>query len=43
MTAEPLFSASAEIQVPITLDLGGLSDKLDDIANQLDVDINLEN
>jgi len=42
MSAELLFSASAEIQVPAALDIGDLSDKLDDIANQLDVDISLE-
>lgn len=43
MSAEPLFSALAEIQAPISLDLTQLSDKLDGIADQLDVDINLEN
>ncbi len=43
MSAEPLFSASAEIQVPETLDIGELDEKLEAIANQLDVDINLEN
>ena len=43
MTADPLFQASASIQVPATVDLEDLSDKLDDIANQLSVDINLEN
>lgn len=43
MTADPLFKASAQIQIPTTLDINELSDKLDDIANQLDVDINLEN
>ncbi len=42
MSAEPLFSASAEIQIPTTLGIAELSDKLDDIANQLDVDISLE-
>ncbi|WP_339339194.1 ACT domain-containing protein [uncultured Oceanicoccus sp.] len=43
MTAESLFAASAEIQAPITLDLAQLTDRLDEIANQLDVDIRLEN
>ena len=43
MTADPLFKASAQIQIPRTLDINELSDKLDDIANQLDVDITLEN
>ncbi|ARN75904.1 glycine cleavage system protein R [Oceanicoccus sagamiensis] len=42
MSAEPLFSASAEIQVPTSLDINALNDRLDDIANELDVDINLE-
>lgn len=42
MTAEPLFEAKAEIQVPVELDINELSEKLDDIANQLDVDITLE-
>ena len=43
MTAESLFAASAEIQAPISLDLAQLTDRLDEIANQLDVDIRLEN
>lgn len=42
MSADPLFQASAAIQVPGTLDLGELQDKLDSIANDLSVDINLE-
>lgn len=42
MTAEPLFEASAEIHVPPELDLHTLNDKLDTIANELSVDINLE-
>ena len=43
MSAEALFSASAVIEVPLALNLGELSDKLDTVANQLDVDISLEN
>lgn len=42
MTAELLFEATTEIQVPVTLDLNELTEKLDDIANDLDIDINLE-
>ena len=42
MTAEPLFEASATIQIPVALDINTLSDKLDAIANELSVDINLE-
>jgi glycine cleavage system regulatory protein len=42
MTAEPLFEAYAEIQVPTNLNLNELSDRLDEIANELDVDIKLE-
>jgi len=42
MTAEPLFEATADIQVPSTLNLNELNDKLDEIANELDVDIRLE-
>ena len=42
MTAEPLFEATAQIQVPINLDLGELSDSLDEIANELAVDITLD-
>ncbi|WP_101759382.1 glycine cleavage system protein R [Oceanicoccus sp. KOV_DT_Chl] len=42
MTAEPLFEANASIQVPITLNISQLSDKLEEIANQLSVDITLE-
>ena len=43
MTAEALFEAIADIQVPQNLDLNSLNDKLDDIANELDLDIKLEN
>jgi glycine cleavage system regulatory protein len=42
MTADPLFEAIADIQVPVNLDINKLSDDLDEIANELDVDINLE-
>lgn len=42
MTAELLFEAAIEIQVPSTLNIGTLQDRLDDIANELSVDINLE-
>lgn len=42
MTADPLFEATAEIQVPASLDLVELTEKLDEIANDLDIDINLE-
>jgi glycine cleavage system regulatory protein len=43
MTAESLFKASAQIQIPSSLNMDDLGDRLDDIANQLDVDIILEN
>lgn len=42
MTAEPLFEATAEIQVPSALSINTLQDKLDEIANELSVDINLD-
>jgi glycine cleavage system regulatory protein len=42
MTAEPLFEAIAEIQVPKSLDLSELNEKLDEIAEALTVDIDLE-
>lgn len=42
MTADPLFEASAAIQIPATVDISDLSDRLDEIANQLDVDISLD-
>lgn len=42
MTAEPLFEANAEIEVPSHINMAELSDKLEDIANTLTVDINLE-
>lgn len=42
MTADPLFEATASIQVPASVDINDLSDMLDDIGNQLDVDISLE-
>ena len=42
MTAESLFTARALIQVPVALDLSQLSDELDNIAEELDVDIKLE-
>lgn len=42
MTAESLFEATANIQVPAQQDLDELGDKLDEIANDLAIDINLE-
>ena len=42
MTAEPLFEATADIEVPHTLDLRELNQQLDDIADALTVDITLE-
>jgi glycine cleavage system regulatory protein len=42
MTAEPLFEAIAEIQVPADLDMHSLHERLEEIANDLSVDINLE-
>jgi len=42
MTADPLFEATALIQIPQSVNLADLSDRLDDIGNQLDVDISLE-
>lgn len=42
MTADPLFEATADIQVPLSLDLDELSDRLEEISNDLGVDINLE-
>lgn len=42
MTAETLFEAHASIQVPASLDLEELTDKLEEIANDLTVEINLD-
>jgi glycine cleavage system regulatory protein len=42
MTAEPLFEAIAEIQVPKSLDISELNARLDEIADALTVDIDLE-
>lgn len=42
MTAEPLFEALAEIEVPRSLDLAELNAQLDAIADALTVDIALE-
>jgi glycine cleavage system regulatory protein len=42
MTAEPLFEAVADIQVPKALDLSELNARLDEIADALTVDIDLE-
>lgn len=42
MTAEALFEASAEIEVPKTLNIDELNRQLDEIADQLTVDIDLE-
>lgn len=42
MTGEPLFEATAEIQVPRSLDVHELEDALEAIANELAVDIQLD-
>ena len=42
MTAEPLFEATAAIEVPLTLDLRELNQQLDEIADTLTIDITLE-
>lgn len=42
MTAESLFEAYASIEVPLSLDLGELQQRLDAIAGELTVDISLE-
>lgn len=42
MTAEPLFEATADIEVPLALDLRELNQQLDEIADALTVDITLE-
>ena len=42
MTAEPLFEASAQIAAPENQDLEELSERLDEIANDLSVDITLD-
>jgi len=42
MSADPLFEATASIQIPASVDILELSDRLDDIGNQLDVIINLD-
>lgn len=42
MTGEALFEASAEIQVPRSLDLEELSDALEEVANELAVDIHFD-
>ncbi|MFA7554365.1 MAG: ACT domain-containing protein [Spongiibacteraceae bacterium] len=42
MTAEPLFQATATISVPSSQDMNELSDTFDEIANDLAVDINME-
>ncbi len=41
MTAEPLFEAEASIQVPEGFDVDELCEKLDEIANDLAIDISL--
>lgn len=41
MTGEPLFEAEAEIQVPASIDLAELSEALEEIADELAVDIQL--
>ena len=42
MTAEALFQANAELQIPTSLLQDELLEKLEEIANRLAVDINLE-
>jgi len=42
MTAEPLFEAFAEIEVPMSLDLAELNERLAEIADALTVTIDLE-
>jgi glycine cleavage system regulatory protein len=42
MSAEAMFSASVEAQVAEQSDLDELQDKLEDIANQMLVDVNME-
>lgn len=42
MTADTLFEATAEIQVPTGQDIAELSERLEEIANEVAVDINLE-
>ncbi len=42
MTADPLFVATAEVQIPPGLNLNELNEKLEEIANELDVDITTE-
>lgn len=42
MTAEPLFEASATIEVPGTIDFDELTETLDYIGNELTIEINLE-
>lgn len=42
MTGEALFEATAEIQVPRSLDMEELSDALEDVANELAVDIHFD-
>lgn len=43
MTAEPLFEATATIQVPGNTDLDELAETLENIGNELTIEINLEN
>ncbi len=42
MTADPLFEASATIEVPPATDLAELAEALDEIADELGIDISLE-
>ena len=42
MSGETLFSAKAEIQLPLNLNLDHLVDELDDIANELTIEYTLE-
>ena len=42
MSAEPLFEAMAEIRVPKSLNLAELNRRLDEIADALTIDIDLE-
>lgn len=42
MTAEPLFEATAKIQIESTTDIEELSDKLEEIADDLTIEITLD-
>ena len=42
MTADPLFNADASIALPDNVDIDDLSDELEDIANELTLDISID-